>query len=89
LTPWNSEAGPTADLEETMQSQTENKTSNIVSLFARKDAEKVENKEAVKAEDASTSFFDAMRKNSENEERLRKERLKANQSVLKSYRIKN
>ncbi len=72
-----------------MQSQTENKTSNIVSLFARKDAEKVENKEAVKAEDASTSFFDAMRKNSENEERLRKERLKANQSVLKSYRIKN
>jgi hypothetical protein len=30
-----------------------------------------------------------MKKNTDNEERLRKERLKANQSVLKSYRIKN
>lgn len=72
-----------------MQSQTESKTSNVVSLFARKDAEATEKKESAKTEEPSVGFFDAMRKNSENEERLRKERLKANQSVLKSYRIKN
>lgn len=72
-----------------MQSQTESKTSNVVSLFARKDAEKADNKSEVKPEETSAGFFDAMRKNMENEERLRKERLKANQSVLKSYRIKN
>jgi hypothetical protein len=72
-----------------MQNQTESKTSNVVSLFGRKDAATNEKKETVKSQEATVGFFDAMQKNLENEERLRKERLKANQSVLKSYRIKN
>lgn len=73
-----------------MQSQTETKNSNVVSLFAaRKEASKVDTKEAQSKEETPEGFFDAIRKNHENEERLRKERLKANQSVLKSYRIKN
>ena len=72
-----------------MQRQAESKTTTVVSLFSRKDAEAMEKKETEASEECSTSFFDAMRKNTENEERLRKERLKANQSVLKSYRIKN
>lgn len=88
--PQKSEADLTAELEERMQSQTDTKNSNIVSLFgAHKEAEKTETKEAMSKEDKPEGFFDAMRKNSENEERLRKERLKANQSVLKTYRIKN
>ena len=35
------------------------------------------------------AICDAMKKNMDNAERLRKERLKANQGVLKSYKIKN
>ena len=79
-----------ADLEDVMQNQTNNSTSNVVSLFGnRKSAVQTENEPSVNAEMSKEGFFDAMKKNSENEERLRKERLKANQSVLKSYRIKN
>jgi len=73
-----------------MQNQTNNSTSNVVSLFGnRKAAVQTEDKPSVSAETSKEGFFDAMKKNSDNEERLRKERLKANQSVLKSYRIKN
>ncbi len=39
-------------------------------------------------ETSQPSVLDAMRKNAENIERIKKERLKANQSVLKSYKIK-
>lgn len=72
-----------------MQSQTDTKGSNVLSLFARKEPAKPETTDSKKADEDADSFFDAMRKNKDNEERLRKERLKANQSVLKSYRIKN
>jgi len=81
-----------------MQDQSQNKsaqTDNIVSLFAaRQEAArkaKVETTESASGENPPTSesFNDLMKKNAENEERLRKERLKANSSVLKSYRIKN
>jgi hypothetical protein len=77
-----------------MQNQTENATSKLVSLFgSRKEANPDEKEvKAAESDDSSKdepSFMDAMKKNMENEERLRKERLKANQSVLKSYRIKN
>jgi hypothetical protein len=70
-----------------IEATTESKT---ISLFgSRKPADssiaKVEQNPAESAE----SFFDSMRKNGENAERLRKERLNANKSVLKSYRIKN
>ena len=73
-----------------MQNQTDNSTSNVVSLFGnRKVAVQTEDKPSVNVETTKEGFFDAIKKNSDNEERLRKERLKANQSVLKSYRIKN
>lgn len=64
----------------------------VVNLFARKqdsqDALKEAQSESAPAKE-TPSFLDSMRKNAENAERLRKERLKANQGVLKSYRIKN
>jgi len=79
-----------AELEDVMQNQTDNSTSNVVSLFGnRKAAVQTEDKPSVNVETTKEGFFDAIKKNSDNEERLRKERLKANQSVLKSYRIKN
>jgi hypothetical protein len=75
-----------------MENQTEKSETKLVSIFGN---HKDKTKEA-SATDASPtdskeepSFLDAMKKNMANEERLRKERLKANQSVLKSYRIKN
>ena len=78
-----------AELEDVMQNQTDNSTSNVVSLFGnRKAAVQTEDKPSVHVETSKEGFFDAIKKNSDNEERLRKERLKANQSVLKSYRIK-
>lgn len=72
-------------------------TPKVVNLFAgRKPAAEETNEstgEASKQEASkqtdSAAFLEAMRKNAENAERIRKERLKANQGVLKSYRIKN
>lgn len=64
----------------------------VVSLFARKqDLQEPHTDSAPDTAPAkdSPSFLESMRKNAENAERLRKERLKANQGVLKSYRIKN
>lgn len=64
--------------------------SKIISLFgSRVASDLTEKKSEVKDEVSAESFFDSMRKNGENAERLRKERLNANKSVLKSYRIKN
>lgn len=64
----------------------------VVNLFAaRKPSEEETQKpeqEPTKSAD-SAAFLESMRKNAENAERMRKERLKANQGVLKSYRIKN
>lgn len=62
---------------------------NIVSLFGSRKAKDAAETTAEKTEASSESFEDVMRRNAENAERLRKERLKANSSVLKSYRIKN
>lgn len=74
-----------------MEKQIEKPTSNVVSLFGtKKIVAKDDNQISDAAENPQPeSFLDAMRKNFENQERLKKERLKANQSVLKSYRIKN
>ncbi len=66
----------------------------VVSLFgSRKVVEdKVDESETEETKEASSkesAFLQEMRRNMENAERLKKERLKANQGVLKSYRIKN
>ena len=71
-----------------MQNPNTNQDEKVVNLFAKRQpaAEKSEDKDEA-AE--SAKFLDSMRKNAENADRLRRERLKANHSVLKSYRIKN
>ena len=65
-------------------------TSKVINLFANRkqlnDAIQTDSREEPQSEEA---FNEAVRKNMENAERLRKERLKANQGVLKSYKIKN
>lgn len=73
-----------------MEKQIEKPTSNIVSLFGNKKVAAQDGEKSLdQPETSKESFMDAIQKNFENQERLRKERLKANQSVLKSYRIKN
>jgi hypothetical protein len=71
-----------------MQNQTKDAETKLVSLFGARNAA-AKDKDDGKNDGKEEGFFDAMKKNHDNEERLRKERLKANQSVLKSYRIKN
>jgi hypothetical protein len=68
--------------------------SKVVSLFApkRTSEEATTEEKTQEAKDSSnkeSAFLQEMRRNMENAERLKKERLKANQGVLKSYRIKN
>jgi hypothetical protein len=70
-----------------MQGNSQNE--NVVSLFAAKNkAKDAESKVEVKAEDQE-SFSDVMERNMKNKERIEKERLNANKSVLRSYRIKH
>ena len=58
----------------------------VISLFE----ERVNKKKEVSVIAASSDeFLDIMKKNDERLQRMRSERLKANESVLKSYRIKN
>ena len=70
-----------------MQEGTES-SSKIVSLFQNRGANKLAESESGAAV-SEESFDDVMRRNAEVKERLRKERLKANQAVLRSYKIKN
>lgn len=73
-----------------MRNQLEGSKSNIVSIFARANSQDLTEQTEDQTTPPSTESFDqAMKRNHDNQERLRKERLKANQSVLKSYRIKN
>jgi hypothetical protein len=53
----------------------------VVSIFSRKKKEEPTEKKEL-------SFEEQTELNRQNEERLKKERAKANQDVLKSYRIK-
>ena len=71
-----------------MQGQTTESTSKVVSLFKARE-QKVAAETAVTEAKPGESFEDVMRRNAENLERMRKERSKANQSVLRSYKIKN
>jgi len=75
------------------QNTTNSESGKVVSLFEAKKVsqETAQPRKAVATEKPSTesSFEETIRRNNENLERLQKERLKANSSVLKSYRIKN
>jgi hypothetical protein len=63
----------------------------VVSIFDAKKKEKTEEtkEKASEAKDSELSFDEIMKKNKAIEERMKKERLNANKSVLRSYRIKN
>lgn len=64
---------------------------NVVSLFAARNKAK-ENAEETTSEASSEdkeSFTEVMERNMKNKERLEKERLNANKSVLRTYRIKH
>lgn len=74
-------------------------SNNVISLFAARKAQthkenaqqaaEVAVEEAENTVENGPAFTDSIRRNLENSDRLKKERLKANQLVLKSYRIKN
>lgn len=74
-------------------SGTKSTDGKVVSLFDAKKASDSASQVSTNAQDqkptSELSFEEVMRRNAENHERLQKERLKANSSVLKSYRIKN
>lgn len=63
---------------------------NVVSLFAARNKGKESSDEVKASEDQKEeSFADVMAKNMKNKERMEKERLNANKSVLRTYRIKH
>ena len=80
-----------------MQGSDTQNPSNVVSLFASRnkaEAEAAQTASAVSdkaplSQEEKDSFDSEMERNVKNNERLRKERLNANKSVLRSYRIKN
>ena len=62
--------------------------SKVVSIFsARQKADVLATDQQASSE--APSFDDVMRKNAENLDRIRRERLQANKGVLKSYKIKD
>ena len=66
-------------------------TSNVLSLFAKTRSGKESNAidENSKSSDVnSCSFEETIRKNAENAKRMKDSRVKANQSVIRSYRLK-
>lgn len=66
----------------------QNTENNVISLFAAR-ASKEEKKNETSRKNMDSLFLEAMRRNAENNQKLKQDRLKANKSVLKSYRIKN
>lgn len=63
---------------------------NVVSLFGARDKANGEATDGAKDEPKEgESFSDVMNRNQKNAERMAKERLNANKSVLRSYRIKH
>lgn len=67
--------------------QGENHQGNVVSIFGKK--EKVMKSDENELELNDEEFDSIIEKNRKNKERERRERLNANKSVLRSYRIKH
>lgn len=66
--------------------QSENQSSeNVINLFGKKPAPK--NLDSQENADENYTFAEIMRRNAENKERERKERVKANKGVIRSYRL--
>ena len=69
--------------------QTPTEKNNVVSIF-RKDSDNQKDSKKRKEEDSEerNSFLDIIRKNMDNRARMAKDRAKANQSVIRSHRLK-
>ena len=62
--------------------------SNIVSIFDKVKAPRKTLGKTPSLRDNEHDFAEAIKRNEKTQEKLRQERLKANESVLRSYRIK-
>jgi hypothetical protein len=67
--------------------------SKVVSIFTNRNKDKDKEQDTKSASDVKSeedpSFEEVMKQNQKNKERMEKERLSANKSVLRSYRIKH
>ncbi|MGE0172427.1 MAG: hypothetical protein AB7T49_06575 [Oligoflexales bacterium] len=59
---------------------------NVISIFAKK--VNTDDGIIIEVEKEELSFAEVMRRNKSNDDRLRKERQKANKNVIRSYRLK-
>ncbi len=62
---------------------------NVVLLFDKKKKEETEKTEPVAKTETEETFEETMKRNEETKKRMEKERLNANKSVLRTYRIKH
>lgn len=76
---------------------------NVIPLFRKgKDAakgntpkipadssEQAESEQPLEAKESGPSFSEIMKRNAENKDRMKKERLKANQKVIRTHRLKH
>ena len=66
----------------------DNRRSNVISIFRKNNAHSQRDDQSDNRLSENELFSVVMRKNAENEKRIKKNRSKANKSVLRSYRIK-
>lgn len=73
------------------QGHLESQKDKVVSIFSarQKDAAPASDASIPSDSNSGKSFDEIMRRNAENLERMRRERLQANKGVLKSYKIKD
>lgn len=62
--------------------------SKVINIFDKR-VDKVEDKQELSEIDIDLALEEAVKRNDENKERLRKERIINNKGVLKRFRIKN
>lgn len=69
----------------------DNAKGNVVSIFRsnKKDDCKKEEKPVENKEESVDTFSEIIRKNAENRDRLKKDRFKSNQKVIRSHRLKH
>lgn len=63
--------------------------SKVVNIFSARQKDTEERPEKETEETSETLFAETVERNKRNKDRVAAERLKANKSVLRSYRIKN
>lgn len=69
--------------------QTDNQTTKVVSLLERSQNRKKESDQKDTNNVENYDFETAMKRNAENQARMKKERSKSNRGVIRSYRLKH